>query len=345
MSTINAGDMLNKPATIKSNIGIVTASGYHFYDNSTLNDFRVCFRRGYFSKLRDFEPIDPVKRRGLEFGTCWHAAMDVVWGRAKELSDEALLKAAHENFMIAWNKSPISQADDFDLYPRTPGRAAEMLVEYISRFAEDIRRKTVIAIESPFIVPLTDADEKLMYIGKLDKVIRDADGVRFWDHKSAASFSNAWVDSFSPNSQFDGYSHAGHMTYGDEFQGCMIDGALVQKAKVDFKRIPVSRIAAQLDAWLYETLYLIQEIQYHENLLAEYRAAGSRDTCLRCFPKNTSRCTEYYGTCPYLELCKFQDNPDLYPIQELVYHEHKWTPFNIDETATGEFKVEVVEGE
>jgi hypothetical protein len=344
MTIITGADLNSKPATLPtSNIGILTSSGYHFYDNSTLNEFRVCFRRGYFSKLRNFEPLGV--RKGLLFGTCWHAAMDVVWGRAKELGDEALLREAFSAFKAAWELTPLAQMDDFDLFPRTPGRAAEMLLEYVNRFGEDIRRKQVLAIESPFIVPLTDTEEKLMYIGKLDKIVRDADGVRFWDHKSAANFGNAWIESFSPNSQMDGYSHAGHMTYGTEFQGCMIDGALVQKSKIDFKRIPVSRIPAQLDAWLYETLYLIQEIQYHENLLAEYRAANNRDNCLRCFPKNTSRCTEYFGVCPYLELCKFQDNPDLYPIQELSFQEHKWQPFDIFETSSGEFKVEVKEGE
>lgn len=343
MTQITINDLANKPKTISDRVGVVTPSGYHFYDNSTLNEFRVCFRRGYFSKIRNFEPKGI--RKGLLFGTCWHTAMDFVWSKAKELSPEKLLLGAIATFDLAFDKTELAQIDDFDLFPRTKGRAAEMLSEYIDRFYHELTTLEVLAIEEPFIVPLSTEDEKLMYIGKLDKIIKHPDGVRIWDHKSAASFSSSWIESFSPNSQFDGYSHAGHMTYGDSFQGCMIDGALVQKSKIDFKRIPLSRIPAQLDAWLYETLYLINEIQFHEDLLKEFRASSKKDSCLRCFPKNTSRCTEYYGTCPYLELCKFQDNPDLYPIQELVYQEHKWQPFEISEQADGSFKVEIKEGD
>lgn len=343
MSIITPDDLQHKPKTIDFEpTGISTTSGWRFFDNSILTDARVCLRRFYFSKLRNFEPRGI--RHGLLFGTCWHAAMDFVWGRAKDLQDAELYIGSCAAFDAAWELTPMAQLEDFDIFPRTKGRAHQMLEEYIDRFASDIRRSTVLGIEQPFIVPLDD-ESKLMYIGKLDKIVETSEGIRFWDHKSAFSFSTAWVESFSPNAQMDGYSHAGYMTYGTKFQGCMVDGALVQKTKIDFKRIPISRIAAHLEAWLYETLYMIEEIKYHEDLLTEYRKSGERSTILRCFPKNPSRCTEYYGVCPYLELCKFQDNPDHYPIQEELFTEHRWQPFGIEETATGEFKIEVKEGE
>lgn len=343
MTILTQADLSKKPPTLSDNVGISTPSGYRFYDNSTLNDFRVCFRRGYFSKIRNFEPRGI--RKGLLFGTCWHSAMDFVWANASAMDDIELLRGAVSTFNESFDNTELAMVDDFDLFPRTKSRAAEMLLEYVNRFSYELRSLEVIAIEEPFIVPLSLDDEKLMYIGKLDKVIKHPDGIRFWDHKSAFSFSQSWIESFSPNSQFDGYSHAGHMTYGDSFKGCMVDGALVQKSKIDFKRIPLSRIPAQLDAWLYETLTLIYEIQYHEELLAKYRKEGYGANYLRCFPKNTCRCTEYYGVCPYLDLCKFQDNPDIYPLQELVYEEHKWQPFDIFETKDGEFKVEIRDGE
>jgi hypothetical protein len=343
MSTVEQTDFTNKPKTILFDLpGITTPSGWRFFDNSTLTDARVCLRRFYFSKLRNFEPKGI--RQGMEFGTCWHSAMDFVFLNAKNLDNEKLWVGACGTFDAAWQKSPISQLEDFDLFPRTPGRAHDMLAEYIDRFAAEIKRCTVIGIEQPFIVPLTSDDDKLMYIGKLDKVIETSEGIRIWDHKSAKSFSSSWLESFSPNSQIDGYAHAGFTTYGSKFAGCMIDGALVQKTKIDFKRIPISRIAAHLESWLFEVLETIEQIEYEEARLTEYRMSGKRDTILKCFRQNTSRCTEYFGVCPYLDLCKFQDNPDSYPIQDELFTEHKWQPFNIEELVTGEFKIEIKEG-
>lgn len=336
--------------------GIITPSGYRFFDNSTLTEARVCLRRFYFKAVRHIDTEG--QKPSLEFGSSWHSSMDQLWsdccsfnGRilANSLSPQEVIKRANDAFRKRWNESSMPEREEFDLYPRTPGRAAEMLIEYYSRYGEQLGTFNLLEVERPFIIPLTDDSQKLMYIGKLDKVTEsfNTGEITPWDHKTAANFGKTWVESFSPNSQFDGYHHAGKMLWGPDFNTIYIDGAVVQKTKIDFMRIPLMRQQNQIEAWLWETLDLISLIQYHEAQLHEVREQmrqGRHYNFLPAFPKNTCSCTSFYGCCPYLQLCQFQNNPEEHEIQDGFCESH-WKPFEIEENSDGTFKVQIKEGE
>jgi hypothetical protein len=263
--------------------------------------------------------------------------MDYVWANPNETQDE-LLKNSMLAFLRSWKAEGMETMDEFDLFPRTPGRALSMLQEYIERYQSQLQNQELISIESPFIVPLDLDDETICYVGKLDKVYRDRYGIWICDHKTASSMTNTWINSFSPSGQMDGYLHAGHMTYGDEFHGVLIDGALVSKIKIDFQRIPIQRQESQLNAWLWEVSDLIDLIELNEERLVEYRESPKRIDYLPSFPKCTTSCTQYFGTCPYIDLCKFWDNPDHHECPDHMVI-RKWEPFTILEDHTGAFKV------
>ena len=118
-----------------------------------------------------------------------------------------------------------------------------------------------------------------------------------------------FLDSFSPNSQIDGYLHAARILYGDEVKACWIDASLVHKTVHDeFKIIPIERQFTQLDSWLWETRHWIQEIEGNWNALSDHGPENqydmSDDPYMAAFPKNTGACQDFARSCTYIDLCK-----------------------------------------
>lgn len=311
--------------------GITTISGSRFFDNSTLDVMRVCPRRFYYSKVRKWKP--DKESIALLFGSAWHASMDYLWQHPSADANEAF-----GPFQKLWDSSEFADSLDFDSFPRTPARAYDMLSKYIDRYRNWLQDIQLLEVEKSFIVPLSEELQKLFYVGNWDKVFIDRGHIYIADHKTTGSFANSWLNSWSPNGQIDGYLYSGHLYYGDEFRGVLIDGALVQKTSIDFRRIPVERQTGMLEQWRWEVIDLIEQIIYYENLLNQIRSSGEAQDTLRTFPKCTTSCTSYYGQCPYLDLCKYT-NPEQYKGDEIPngFIKDTWQPFHIDESLTGEF--------
>lgn len=318
----------------------IAAEGNRFFDNSTLDSMRVCPRRFYYSKVRKWKADRSAI--ALVFGSSWHASMDFLW----QYPSSKVEKVFEEGFLKEWNKSEFTESDAFDLFPRTPARAFDMLKKYIERYQSWLENNIkVIAIEKAFIVPLSESHQNLFYIGKWDKLYKEGSYYHIVDHKTSSSFANTWLNSWSPNGQVDGYLYAGHMEYGDLFKSVMIDGALVSKTTVDFRRVPIERQVDMLDSWKWEVLDLIEQIIYYENALEEERKSDSHSKFLKAFPKCTTSCTSYYGTCPYMDLCKFVPNPEVYEGTDLPsgFQVDTWRPFDIAITPEGAFEAKPCE--
>jgi hypothetical protein len=317
--------------------GLTTHSGNRFYDNSTLDTMRVCPRRFYYRHIRHWE-TDNVKP-ALIFGSAWHSAMDFLWANPTASSAEVF----KEGFMAFWNESELKDAESFDLFPRSPGRAAEMLMEYVKRYSSWLQNNIKVeAIEKPFIVPLSDDIQNLFYIGKWDKLFREGRFLYITDHKTSSSFASTWLNGWSPNGQVDGYLYAGHMEYGDEFKSVIIDGALVQKTNIDFIKVPIERQIDMLDSWKWDVMEMIDFIWYHESLLLELRKNNvENNSYLAAYPKCTTSCTSYYGSCPYINLCKFVPNPERIETVPDGFVISNWKPFEIGETPEGTFEVKI----
>ena len=210
----------------------------------------------------------------------------------------------------------------------------------------------LVAVEQPFVVPLDPDDTGLWYSGRIDKVIEAREGPQagkrfIVDHKSttaygkATGFLNSFTESFSPNSQVDGYAYGARMLYGDDFGGVYIDGALVHKLHHDiFCFIPVSRSMDQMDAWLWECREEIRRIEYDRKVLAIKRdETGEITDCnddalaisyMPAAPKNTGSCYTFNTACMYMDLCKSWGNP----LKGIIEHGtpdgyivEEWSPF------------------
>ena len=311
-----------------------------YYDNTRLTDFKTCPRYFYFRHERDW--IADTLRIPLAFGLAWHHALDVVWEQlsdAKNLRTQAVADDAFKAWLASWEESGL-QADidplDDDFKMRNPGTALDMLYAYIDwrrPFFQEPSFK-LLDIEHAFAVPLSsDPNERTFYVGRFDKVFSIRDHIYVGEHKISSlykkdgGFRSNFLDSFSPNSQIDGYLYAAHMLYGDAAKAVWVDAALVHRSVHDaFTIIPVERQFAQLDAWLWETKYWIGQVEANRDLA---RLQGPVPTYLPTFGKNTNNCIDFGTTCPYMPLCKMFSNPEAQQETPMGFIEEHWSPFNV----------------
>lgn len=308
-----------------------------YYDNTRISSYKECPRKYFLRHKRN------LVREGLSaallFGLGWHDAQDSIWTmlNAGKTTDEEVLKAGMRQFNETWvhegGPNPldltISQRDN--LAPRTPEIAAEMMYNYIRTRKGFIQDCELLGVEVPFAVPIYEDESPVMYIGRLDKVIKHLQyGIIVIEHKTTAWYAKAtgfrkdYLEGFSPNSQVDGYIHAGHMIYGEKVSGVWVDAALVHKTEHNrFRFIPIDRQFAMIDQWLHETRDWIDRIELEEDVNPTAKRPDYEG-----FPKNTGACNIYAG-CSYRDLCKFYARPSLIPDRPPGFKVEKWQPFDI----------------
>lgn len=297
------------------------------YSNSQISKYDTCNRQHLFYYILGLK--GESKAPAPTFGRGWHKAMDVVWKRmcVSLLDDEPpnrgnIIKDAYAAFEEEWVSEgfpgilELTPEDEQELKARTPYTAIGMIEEYVDIRGDFLRDKIkLIAVEQPFLVPLDPSDDELWYCGVVDKAIEYQGRVYFVDHKTTSAyaikggFRSTFTESFSPDTQIDGYIYAGRMLYGDKFKGVFIDGALVHKKVHDkYCLLPIERQTSQLDSWLWETLDKIKRIEKDKLRAAESKIDG-RGEYLPAFVKNTQNCYSFNTPCSYMDLCKAWANP------------------------------------
>lgn len=310
-----------------------------YYDNTRLKDYKTCPRYYYLRHVRHF--VRDGTKLALIFGLSWHEAMNVVWGLAhSDKTNDEIAKLSMQAFHREWIKEGLPAWNDITpdqeawMSPRTPAVAAEMLFNYIAQRRPWIQSGKVLSIERPFAVPLDPADPNTYYIGRLDKVFELNSEILVIEHKTTTmykkegGFRDEWRDSWSPNSQIDGYSHASHMIWGKAVRRVLVDGALVHKQVHDkFVFVPVERQFEMLDIWLEETKDWIERVEREKSIYAAQTSGGQIAKMLSVFPKNTESCGNW-GGCVYRDICRFTSNPDTVELPA-GYKIEKWEPFDI----------------
>jgi len=321
-----------------------------YYDNTRISTYRECNRKFYLRHMLDLtregEKID------LVFGSAWHEAMNTLWpdtaaGKPKQEVMKNAFIAFTKKWMEAGFPEPTSanyQTITDKYMPKNPYTALEMLQNYYDQRLPFIRDCTEVEVERPFAVPLgmtipiTNKEtgevtsEEVFYIGRLDKIVKHRQhGRLIIEHKTTGwyakegGFRSDYLESFSPNSQVDGYLFAGSSLYTEGVKGIWVDAALTHKTVHDkFKFIPLDRQFSALDAWLTETRIWVTRIAGEVSDVeqgAEY--AGS----FRNFPKNTGSCHAFSG-CTYRDLCKYLPDPRTVGIPS-GFKVEAWEPFDL----------------
>jgi len=286
------------------------------------------------------------RRLPLIFGGAWHAAMDRLWETTSlNQPRSVVMDAAFGAFITYWIKEGMTPPHEIDLglsdelMPRTPAVALEMLEDYYEKRQRSIQEWEIIEIERPFAVPLDPEDETLFYIGRIDKIVRPTHtSVRGIEHKTTTAMrldstrkkqriSPMYLESFSPNSQIDGYLYALNLLYPEESAARKIDvfadPVLVHKVGQDAQFVPVDRQVPHLDNWLGETHSWVDQIEAQRTAL---QAVSEADRYMNAFPKNTNSCFNFNSACPYLGLCKARANPLTWTEAPAGYKVERWDP-------------------
>lgn len=315
----------------------MTKKNLQLYDNTRISDHRLCNRYFYWRHRRHFTATGASP--ALDFGTSWHAAMDVVWPAvAKGLPNDEVVALAVEGFAKKWMELGYSlepSTDEADLVGfRSIETALGMLSFYVPARRNFIQSTELVQTERPFCVPLDPNNPDLFYVGRIDKVVRENGIIRGIEHKTTSEYATHGVvkESYTasytgPNSQIDGYSHALKSDFGPEAKGLYVDIALVHKKVHDgYILLPVERRVDDLEAWLWETHNEIARIDENDRALAEAQSHAPA-AYLAAFPKNTTACIRFNRPCTFASLCKGHTNPLRYETPPDGFVEKKWEPF------------------
>lgn len=320
----------------------MTASNYRLYDNTRISDARRCFRFYFFRHVMHWKRSG-VSELALAFGGGWHAAMDVLWPTiADGEKRHYTIEASYSAFVKYWTEAGMPPPEEIDLglqeqlSPRTPMNALEMLSGYYDKREKTIKELEILEVERPFAVPLHSQDPTLFYVGRIDKVTKPRKSrVRGIEHKTTTAMrldggkkhkiAGNYLESYSPNSQVDGYNYALNMLYPDLDVDVWVDAALVHKVGEDFQFITVERRLEQLDSWLSDTHWWIRQIEREMDTMME---ESPSDPYMEAYPKNTNSCFDFNRACPYLDLCKARANPLSYGGPPPGYEHAVWNPLD-----------------
>ena len=314
-----------------------------YFDNTRVSSAKNCLRQYFLRHNLDWvrDGLSPA----LGFGLSWHDGQDAIWAMAgnPDISDSNILGAAMQRFNSTWAEQGFPLWEDMtpeeeDRYaPRTPGIAAEMFHNYIAKRRGLIKQYEVVAIEQPFAVPIFPDRDDIFYIGRFDKVIREPKSgkIILIEHKTTTSYKKGgpfrtdYLESWSPNSQIDGYLYAANMLWPGQVKEVWVDAALVHKQIHDgFKFVPINRATEMMDSWLYETRFWINLILAQEEEFYEAQTSMLEQPFMSVFPKNTGACTHYAG-CSFRDICKSISNPALVSEPPLGYKKEHWSPFDV----------------
>jgi hypothetical protein len=252
----------------------------------------------------------------LIFGSCWHYGLEVVY---KELMTQKLsiLDATDlsiDSFNKLWQIEGSTAFPDEDIiFPKSPGHAANMYYAYWKRYLKiDLKDKRIIAVESPFIIDLSNFYDNLPnYIGRIDLVFEEANGsLEIVDNKTAKALYPTALTGFEMSYQTTGYLTAGHLFY-DKLPKMTYNIAMCQKKGIFFHRYFINKRKAQIEQFLQDIVFYTTEILENlDKLEDDLATVTSRNDHITSFHRRPGNaCTTFMSDCRYFNICKLRNNP------------------------------------
>jgi len=307
-------------------------------DYSSLSTYMGCPRKFLFQYMMNLRPMGNSIH--LVFGSCWHYGLEesynLLKADPKAVSQMDLTVHSIKSFNKLWtlDGAPLWKDEDL-IFPKSPGHAANMYKAYWDRFMEmDSAKRSVLAVEAPFAIDLSHYGKGLpRYIGRIDLILSDGDGIEIFDHKTAKVIYAITPQTFENSFQTDGYLTAGRLFY-DKIPKITYRVALCQKSKIDFQPITISKRSSAIDHFLHDLIFYVGKIQEDIKLLAEDKErCTDRSDLLKSFYRCYGQaCTSFMSPCTYFDLCRMRNNPlgwmDKAP---QGFHFDAWDPDEHDE--------------
>lgn len=275
-------------------------------DATKIQAFMDSPRRFFFEYVLGWRGTEPNIH--LVFGSAWHDAMEFLMNnvgkydvRKPEATD--ILVEAFRRFSETYRMEYPDPFGDLANGPKTPDGAMKALLDYAARYSGDAfdTKYTEIAGTVPISM------ERLVHF-KMDSIIEDERGIWSMEHKTSGNEfdwnSAKWSDKWSVMPQIWVYSHALRAIYRDRVQGVIVNGTLISKRRTDFKRVPVQKTNAMMQAGLEHINHIVDQIDW--NFTQLQNDTPTKDTMFS-FPCNGVSCSKY--GCPYMAFCGSYPNP------------------------------------
>jgi hypothetical protein len=303
-------------------------------DYSSLSTYLSCPREFLFQYIMNLRPAGQSIH--LVFGACWHYGLEATYQHLMENPhtssvDCTIISIKAFNALWKLDGEPFWKDEDL-IFPKSPGHAANMYKAYWDRFLSlDTNDRKIIAVEAPFAIDLsTITNEKNLpdYIGRLDLILSNGDGIEIIDHKTAKAIYKTSPQTYEMSFQTDGYLTAGRLFY-DKIPSITYRVALCQKTKIDFQPITINKRSAAIEHFLANLVFYIKQIKENLILLEEDKMKClDRSDILKSFPRSPGySCTTFMTTCAYYDLCRLRNNPLLWLNKAPQgFHFKEWNP-------------------
>ena len=283
-------------------------------DSTKLQDFIACERMYFYRYMLGWQGEGPNVH--LVFGEAWHRAMEHL------LLNGYGSRAIVEAFEIgdSYYRKHFPEIMDEVNHPKIPGVMLLALEQYANTYKEDWEDQEVLYTEIAGTVPIED---RLLHF-RQDAILRTKGGIISREHKTGSQLSRMWRDQWHLSTQIGTYAHVLYCLYPpEEVEGVVINGAIFNKTKVQFERIPIRKRPIDMQVWYWNTAHFMEMIEWETERLV---GCKDSDDVMMAFPMRNQSCTRYFG-CPYHDFCMAWPNP-LQHVDELPmgFEVKRWDP-------------------
>ncbi len=269
---------------------------HRIYDSTKIQNLLDCPRQYFYEYVLGWRPEKPNVH--LEFGSAWHLAMEhlLLHGYTPESVYEAWVK------LEAYYRKFFPPELDSSNAPKNPGNALTALAEYCKYYREDEFKPLYTEIAGTISIN----DEDTLHF-RMDSVLETSFGIKSREHKTGSQLSRQWTDQWRNSIQCGTYNHVLYCLFPpSEVWGVEINGAIFNKTKMQFQRVPARRSPEMMQVWLSTVNFWVSLIKSEMNLL--FNDCSEDDSILTAFPLNPQACTKYFG-CKYIDYCTSWPNP------------------------------------
>jgi len=276
-----------------------TQPEWQITDSSKLSDFVDCPRQYFFKHILGWQSDAPNNH--LIFGTAIHKAMEVM-ALSTSYNQEAV-ENAYAAFLKEYRKDFPVESDEI-YSPKNPQHAEAILFEYADKYRNDLQEFKVIYTEIAGTVPVSK--DRLMHF-RMDTICEEEQGPFSLEHKThKGSLTEYWYRQWPLSMAIGTYSHAMHCLYPNaEKVGVTMNGLGYLKTKSDLQRFPIYKTLPQMQTWLWNVNYHLDDLEHQMELLDN---CSDSDSVLMAFPMRSGTCSKYFG-CPFLDFCQAWQNP------------------------------------
>lgn len=290
-------------------------------DATKLNCYLTCPRKYFYNYILGWVP--EYANIHLVFGSAWHLAM------------EHLLLNGHtaQSVVDAYNKFEeyyrryFPESMDEVNTPKIPSRAFAALLDYIETYRHDTFETLYTEIAGTVYMGHNIFEEDRFLHFRQDSIIRTDEGIKSREHKTGSTLSRVWRDQWQLSIQTGVYNHVLYCYFGDDpderVAGVEINGAIFNKTKTQFERVPVYRSPENMRNWFW-TVNNCMDLMDADFL--KLSKCNHTDVIMTAFSMNPESCTKYFG-CEYHDFCMAWSNPlqhcDITPLGLTTSH---WNP-------------------